>query len=242
MARRGNTNKESTSGSMLDRRVIYDITPFSMLDYPDVTSCILWFAGCNMRCDYCYNPDIVRGRGRMSIAEALTFVQSRSKLLDGVVLSGGECTLHREIIPLASEIKELGMLVKVDTNGSHPKRIQQMITLGVVDYVSLDFKALPGRYKAITRSGFYGRFEETINVLLKSNTTFEVRTTIHSALISDAELNMMADHLTALGYTGKYFVQNFVGDTGTLKPIEQEHIRVSEARFPRIGIDMVVRS
>ncbi|MBX3239616.1 MAG: anaerobic ribonucleoside-triphosphate reductase activating protein [Chitinophagaceae bacterium] len=227
---------------MPDKQIICDITPFSMLDYPDITSCVLWFAGCNMRCDYCYNPDIVFGKGKISIGEALTFIRSRSKLLDGVVLSGGECTLHKETIPLAGAIKEIGMLLKVDTNGSNPDRIRQLIARQLIDYVSLDFKAMPGRFEAITRSTLYKEFEKTFILLQNSSINFEIRTTVHSALISENDLMLMADHLVSLGYRGKYYIQNFVGDTETVGTIPEAHKRIRTFRYPEQPVEIVIRS
>ena len=85
---------------------IYSITPFTLLDYPHKAACIIWFAGCNMRCLYCYNPDIVLGKGKLSFQEALNFLKTRINLLDGVVLSGGECTSHKNIKVLLQEIKK----------------------------------------------------------------------------------------------------------------------------------------
>ena len=121
---------------MLNKRVIYDITPFTLLDYPHKTACILWFTGCNMRCSYCYNPDIVFGKGKKTIGEALQFIQSRIGLLDGVVLSGGECTLHKQVFELAIELKKMGLLVKIDTNGCNRIFLEQLIQNNLVDFIS----------------------------------------------------------------------------------------------------------
>lgn len=225
-----------------DKRIIYDITPFSLLDFPDITSCILWFAGCNMRCSYCYNPDIVFGKGKTSIGDALTFIRLRRGLLDGVVLSGGECTLYKEIIPLANEIKKKGMLVKIDANGSHPDRIRELVKQDLIDYVSLDFKALSHQFKAITHSGFYNEFEETFALLQKSGIPFEVRTTIHSALFSEQELIAMADHLASLGYRGKYYLQNFVNDTRIIGDIKQRHKKIETFQYSKHPIEVVIRN
>lgn len=97
--------------NVLNKKIIYNISPFTLLDFPDKTACILWFAGCNMRCAYCYNPDIVLGKGKKTIKEALNFIKTRKGLLDGVVLSGGECTLYKELPEIAREIKKMGFLV-----------------------------------------------------------------------------------------------------------------------------------
>ncbi len=225
-----------------DKRIIYDITPFSLLDYPDVTSCILWFAGCNMRCSYCYNPDIVFGKGKNTLADALTFIRSRKGLLDGVVLSGGECTLYKEIIPLARTVKEMGMLVKIDTNGSHPGRMRELTEQRLADYVSLDFKAMPGKFEAITESSFHKEFEQTFDLLLQSGTRFEVRTTVHSALLSENELAGMVSYLAGLGYRGTYYLQNFMDGAKTIRPIGQQHKRIEMLPHPEHAIDVVIRN
>lgn len=225
-----------------EKRIIYDITPFSLLDFPDITSCILWFAGCNMRCSYCYNPDIVFGKGQTRIADALLFIESRKGLLDGVVLSGGECTLYKEIIPLANEIKKNGMLLKIDTNGSHPERIQELVEQNLMDYVSLDFKALPHKFEAITQSNCYSKFEQTLALLQKSGIPFEVRTTFHSALFSEHDLTAMTDHLASLGYSGKYYLQNFVNDTKTIGDIQQRHKKMEAFHRSEHPIEVVVRN
>lgn len=225
-----------------DKRIIYDITPFSLLDYPHIASCILWFAGCNMRCSYCYNPGIVFGKGKTSLADVLTFIQSRKGLLDGVVLSGGECTLYKEIVPLSGAIKEMEMLIKVDTNGSHPERIQELLEKKLLDYVALDFKAMPNRFDAITRSRFYNEFEKTFALLQKSGIAFEVRTTAHSALLSEDELADMANHLYSLGYQGKYYLQNFMNDTKTIDEIKQRHKRIEAFQGSKYPLEVVIRN
>ena len=80
------------------KKIVHSITAFTLLDYPDQTACILWFAGCNMKCSYCYNPEIVFGKGSYSIPEIISFLEKRRGLLDAVVFSGGECLLHKETI------------------------------------------------------------------------------------------------------------------------------------------------
>jgi pyruvate formate lyase activating enzyme len=121
---------------------VYNITPFTLLDYPDKTACIVWFAGCNMRCVYCYNVDIVRGKGRMSYDEVYGFLDTRRGLLDAVVLSGGECLMHRSIESFIIELKKRNLLVKIDTNGSYPLVLSKLINEQLIDYVALDFKAM----------------------------------------------------------------------------------------------------
>ena len=118
---------------------LYSLTPFTTLDYPDKTACIAWFAGCNMRCAYCYNVPIVTGVGQISRAEFIKFLDKRKGKLSGVVFSGGECTLSPAFLPLASEVKSRGFSLKVDTNGSNLTALGQAISLNLIDYIALDF-------------------------------------------------------------------------------------------------------
>ncbi|MBL7935626.1 MAG: anaerobic ribonucleoside-triphosphate reductase activating protein, partial [Bacteroidia bacterium] len=185
---------------------IYSITPFTLLDYPLKTACILWFAGCNMRCLYCYNPDIVLGKGKLSFQEALKFLKTRINLLDGVVLSGGECTLHKNIINLIIEIKKMGLLIKVDTNGTNPDMIEFLLKEKLIDYVALDFKAPIDKFKSITNSDLYSSFISSLKLLISSAIPFEVRTTLHSSLLVQNDIQKMIDVLEKFDYRGSYYI------------------------------------
>ena len=131
---------------------IYSITPFTLLDYPHQSACILWFAGCNMRCLYCYNPEIVLGKGKLTFQHALDFLHTRKNLLDAVVFSGGECLLHKNCLEFIATVKKMGFLVKIDTNGSKPKVLQALLQQKTIDYVALDFKSLPNTFEKISSS------------------------------------------------------------------------------------------
>jgi len=195
---------------------IYDISPFTLLDYPNKSACILWFTGCNMRCLYCYNPDIVLGKGKMSIEDARHFLQKRKKLLQAVVFSGGECTMHPALLQLAQEAKAMGYLVKVDTNGSRPAIMMELIRRNLLDYVALDFKGLGERFKHITVSNLFGAFEETYALLQANKIPFEVRTTVHSELLSLEDLQEMISYLENKKYVGTYYLQSALNDERTL--------------------------
>jgi len=195
---------------------IYSITPFTLLDYAHQSACILWFAGCNMRCLYCYNPEIVLGKGSISFEKALTFLHSRKNLLDAVVFSGGECLLHKNIIELIIEVKKMGFLVKIDTNGSKPDILKTLIEKQLIDYVALDFKALPEHFEKITQSVLFSPFEKSLHLLLESPLRFEVRTTVHSELLTEKDIQQMIVYLEKKNYTGNYYIQHFVNDVKTL--------------------------
>ena len=218
-----NTNNEPTlenvNHDFLNKKVIHSFTPFTLLDYPDKSACILWFAGCNMKCDYCYNPEIVFGKGMFYFSEIYSFLKSRKNLLDAVVLSGGECLIHKDIIPFIKLVKSLGFLIKVDTNGSQPKVLEKLIEEQLIDYVALDFKGPKEKFFAITKSDFYTQFLSCLELLQASSIPFEVRTTYHSSLLNPEDITAMQDVLLELGYDKNYYIQNFRNYQNTIAPL-----------------------
>lgn len=195
-----------------------------------------------MRCVYCYNPDIVLGKGKKTIKEALDFINTRKGLLDGIVLSGGECTLYKELPEIAREIKQLGFLVKLDTNGSNPECVHSLINEHLVDYVSLDFKAMPDKYKSITQSDFFVEFEKTFLLLKQSSIPFEVRTTVHSDLLSYQDIQAMISYLEKHQYSGKFYLQNYLNNTETIGNIKNTHQKISISQFSPKNFEVVVRN
>ena len=221
---------------------IYHITPFTLLDYPDKTACIIWFAGCNMRCKYCYNIDIVKGKGHFRYEDVLPFIESRKNLLDGVVLSGGECTMHADVIPFVEDIKKRNMLVKVDTNGSNPKVLEKLLSANLVDYVALDFKALTKNFYHVTQSDLFTKFEKSLNILLSASIPFEVRTTFHSTLLELDELMNMVHYLGNKKYKGIYYIQHFLNHCETLGDVGNDYRRVRVEDLKSDLVHVVVRN
>ncbi len=194
----------------MSKKIIYDITPFTHVDYPGKLAAIAWFNGCNMRCMYCYNSDIVFAKeGSYTIEDLLHFLKKRVGLLDAVVLSGGEPTLQ-DLVPICNKIKKLGFEIKLDTNGLKTERITALVRQGLVDYIALDFKAESEKFGFITGSSQYLRFRETLDFLIRSGFDFEVRTTVHADLLSAEDINRMMEMLKERGYKGPYYLQKFV--------------------------------
>lgn len=194
-----------------------------------------------MRCPYCYNPEIVSGKGKISYFETLKFIISRKGLLDGVVFSGGECTMHKSMDKFAAAVKELGMLVKIDTNGSNPEMISRLIENQHVDYVALDFKATASKYAKVTGSALFRQFAETFDILNRNSTPFEVRTTVHSELLSTADLQEMINYLAERRYRGTYYLQNIVHNTSTLGNI-QRSANIDLSALKSEVINIVIRN
>jgi pyruvate formate lyase activating enzyme len=229
---------------------LYDITPFTLLDYPGETACVAWFAGCNLRCVYCHNPDIVNGKGDKEIEELLTFLEKRKGLLSGVVFSGGEATYFAGLGTLMRQTKDMGYKVKLDTNGGRPDVLKSLLADGLLDYVALDYKCLPERAEELLGTGqFMDRFQESLVMLIEAaakGLKLEIRTTFHPDLISEDELGRMIAELDRLGYKGTYYIQNIISygedtlgdvpkpsraiDAGALP--EPRHFKLAFRNFP----------
>ena len=202
-----NINNEN---NLLNKKIVYDFTPFSHLDYSNQLSCIVWFIGCNMRCDYCYNKDIVFSKkGIYTLNEIIFFLKSRVGLLDAVVLSGGEATNHT-LIDFCIKIKKLGFKIKLDTNGLNYQSIKKLVELNLIDFIAIDYKAPSYKFKQITHSKEFKEFEKTLYYLLEKKCKFEVRTTLHYDLLDERDINLIIDDLVQKGYKGTYFIQEFL--------------------------------
>ena len=220
---------------------VSNITPFTLLDYPDKSACILWYAGCNMRCLYCYNPEIVFGKGKFTFSEMISFLETRRGLLDAVVFSGGECLIHKDIIEQIRLVKAMGFLVKVDTNGSKPDFLQSLIEQKLLDYVALDFKSTRESFLSITQTDLYDQFEQSVQLLFKTNIPFEIRTTYHSELLAKEEVKDMIDYLKLNEYTGTYYIQHFKNNVETIGKLPNSHTRLENHLPVNTAVKIVLR-
>lgn len=194
----------------LNKLPITSITPFTFQDYPEHTACILWFSGCNMACSYCHNPELVKGElAKLPAQQVVEFLESRKGLLEGVVLSGGECMMSAQLPEFARYLKSLGFKVKVDTNGTNPDMLEEMLGENLIDYVALDYKAPPDLFQSITGFDGYALFERSLRLLIASGIPLEIRTTVHADLLDEEDVNSILKHLDNLEFSGTYYVQNF---------------------------------
>lgn len=166
-----------------------------------------------MRCGYCHNPDLVLAKGTGYDQKSVTeFLKKRIGLLDGVVLSGGEATLYRKIDLLCEMIKTLGFAIKLDTNGLRFDVVARLLERGLLDYVALDYKAPREKFHDVTGSHDFKSFAKTLDLLLESETAFEVRTTYHSGLLEMEDLMMIMQDLKKRGYSQTYYIQQAMGE------------------------------
>jgi len=192
---------------------IYGISPFTLLDFPDRTACIIWFSGCNMRCGYCHNPAIVKSKGRYDLNKVFSFLEKRKHVLDGVVLSGGEASVYPGLLPFIQKVKAMGYAVKLDTNGVRPDLLKHFLDNDCIDYIALDYKAPIDKFKTVTGIAKFGFFSDTLDILCQQQTVpFEVRTTVHTSLLNEEDIVTIMRDLELRGYKGTYYVQNFCAD------------------------------
>ncbi len=176
--------------------MIKGIQGTSLLDYPEKISSVIFIGGCNFRCPFCHNPELVRpedvrGAPNISIKEAVEELKRRSKFIEGVAITGGEPLLFPAIEELIKGIKEIGLSVKVDTNGSFPDRLRRIIPY--VDYIAMDLKTSPEKYPIATgnRCNFRKIFR-SVEVLLSSDIEYEFRTTLVPGVVDEKDVERIA--------------------------------------------------
>ncbi len=173
--------------------IVSGIVKSSLVDYPGLVAAVLFVPGCNYNCFYCHNRFLLDGsQGILNLTEIKDFLKKRSGLLDSVVVSGGEPTLQKGLISYLREIKELGYRIKLDTNGSSPFVIAQLLREGLCDYFAVNYKAPAARYQEICGDGACAEpVLNTIGQLLERQADFEVRTTVVPQL-TEEDLLVMA--------------------------------------------------
>ncbi len=185
----------------------------SLVDFPGRISTILFAGGCNLNCRYCYNPELVNNSNSLkseSLEDILTFLKKRHGLIDGVVISGGEPTLHKDIKDLINTIKDVPLLVKIDTNGLNPKIIKELLENNIVDYIAIDIKTSPEKYSSLTRKRVdFSRIKSTIEIAKESGIDYELRTTCIPDFVTSEDLQKIKDQV---GQVKKYYLQQFVNE------------------------------
>ncbi|MDR2817289.1 MAG: anaerobic ribonucleoside-triphosphate reductase activating protein [Oscillospiraceae bacterium] len=158
---------------------IAGLAPNSTVDYPGILAAVLFTSGCNMDCFYCHNRKLINKTLELTAEDTVfAFLQKRSGFLDGVVISGGEPTIQKDLVTFVGEIKRLGYKVKLDTNGSEPAVVQELLAGGLLDYVAVDYKAPWRRYKEICNYVRTENVQKTLEVLKNSEISWEARTTM----------------------------------------------------------------
>ncbi len=180
----------------------------SLLDYPDIISAIVWTVGCNFKCPFCYNKDVVEGNVELiSEAEVLSFLKKRKGLLEGLVISGGEPLLQEDVIGFTRKVKDLGYLIKTDTNGMFPKKLKELIDKKLVDYISMDVKAPKKKYDQLTGvKTKLSQIEKSIEILKNDAPDYEFKTTFAPELLKKEDIVEIAKWLEG---SKRFYLQQF---------------------------------
>ncbi len=181
----------------------------SLIDYPKVICTTIFLGGCNFKCPYCHNPDLVLKRGSPLIAdyEVLEHLKRRKGLIDGLCVTGGEPSLHLGLPDFLRRVKSLGFLVKLDTNGTNPEMLDELISGSLVDYVAMDIKAPLERYSSVVRAPVNLKsIGDSIDIIRGAEIDYEFRTTVVPDLLNEEDILALGQWLKG---TKKYVLQQF---------------------------------
>lgn len=183
----------------------------SLIDYPGLISAIIFLQGCNFKCSYCHNPELVDpGLFQPCVKEkdVLDFLNTRRGKLDAVAITGGEPTIQNNLIPFIKKIKKMGFAVKIDTNGSQPQVIKALLSEKLLDFIAMDIKAPLEKYKDIIHVPVKpDLIKESIQLIIKAKIPYEFRTTVVQSQLNEKDILNIAKMISGASH---YVLQNFV--------------------------------
>ena len=230
--------------------IIGGFEKLTLLDYPDHLAAIVFTAGCNFRCHFCYNPMLVlpreggdeknnkKGKGfsEVSTEDLFLFLKERFGRLEGIVISGGEPTLHPDLPLFIEKIKKIGYLVKLDSNGTNPKMLEKLIVAGLIDYIAMDLKAPLEKYESVVGVKVNcDNLRKSVKIIMESGLPYEFRTTVVPGLLGSEDFVPMGEFIKG---ASKWYLQNFKSDTelvdGNYK-LKSAYSNKQMAEFAAIG-------
>ena len=189
---------------------INGLQKLTLLDYPGKVACTVFLAGCNLRCPFCHNSELLDGTAEtvMDDAGLLDFLRKRRGMLDGVAFTGGEPLLRPELPEMLRAVRELGYAVKLDTNGTLPDALERVLDAGLADYVAMDVKNSPARYAETCGVGTVdmAAIYASIDLLRSGETDYEFRTTVVDELHDDESILAIGQMIRG---AKRYFLQPF---------------------------------
>ena len=183
----------------------------SLIDYPGEISSIIFLQGCNFKCPYCHNPELVDSKlfgPCLQEKDVLEFLKTRIGKIDAVTITGGEPTIQNDLIPFIKRIKKMGFAVKLDSNGSRPEVIQKLLSEKLLDFIAMDIKAPLTKYEKIVRVPLKtDSIKESIKIILKAKIPHEFRTTVVQSLVTESDILKIAKLISG---ARRYTLQKFV--------------------------------
>lgn len=194
----------------------YGLQKLTLLDFPGRMACTVFTGGCNMRCPFCHNRSLVflnENDSEISTSDIEDYLETRSKILDGICITGGEPLLHKGLKDFIKKARNLGLQIKLDTNGSNFEALKQLVEEGLIDYVAVDIKNCPEKYPETVGLQSYdiSEIEKTKNYLLENHVDYEFRTTVVKQFHEVDDIEKLAKWIKG---AKRYFLQNFE-DHGT---------------------------
>jgi len=170
--------------------IIKDMIDSSFIDYPKKIAMVIFTAGCNFKCHYCHNPELVNPElPFLSEDKAIKRIEAKKEWVDGIVITGGEPTLHPDLPEFIKKLKKMGLMVKLDTNGTNPQMLKKIFEEKLIDYIAMDIKAPLEDYKKITCTDFDTKLiSQSIELIKNSGIEYEFRTTILPKLLKEEDI------------------------------------------------------
>lgn len=219
----------------------YGIQKLSLLDYPSKMATTLFTGGCNFKCPFCHNRDLVfldENENEIAIDDIFAFLNARKNILDGVCISGGEPLLQKDLKKFIIEIKKMGLLVKLDTNGSQYDKLKELIDENLLDYVAMDIKNAKDKYAlTIDIDGFdLSSVEKSVELLKENRVDYEFRTTIVKEFHTISDIYKIGEWLKG---TKNYYLQSYVDNENVIKKGLHAHDRSTLETFKNILTDYI---
>jgi pyruvate formate lyase activating enzyme len=189
--------------------VIAGLQKMTLIDYPQKIAATVFTCGCNFRCGFCHNPELIKGNcSAFSEEKFFEFLKTRQNLLEGVCITGGEPTLQKSLPEFIKKIKELGFLVKLDTNGSNPLMLKNLLAKNLLDFVAMDIKSSPKKYSQVVGlKTDMACLQQSIDLIKIKSPDYEFRTTVVPGLVDQKDIEAIGKWLRG---SKKYALQQFV--------------------------------
>jgi pyruvate formate lyase activating enzyme len=183
----------------------------SLQDYPEEVSSIIWTIGCNFSCPFCYNKGLVDGNiDEIPEDDIFSFLEKRKKVIDALVISGGEPFLQKDLKEFCKKVKKLGYKIKIDTNGTYPDKLKELIDEKLVDYIAMDIKAPKKKYDKLTDvKTDVKKIQKSIDILKNSRIDYEFKTTFAPELLTNEDIKDIAKWIQG---SKKFYLQQFKND------------------------------
>lgn len=194
--------------------IIDGFDKLTLLNYPDQVACTIFTKGCNFNCPYCHNSSLIDSNNESNnkYDEVMTYLKKRKGILDGVCITGGEPLIHKDTKKLIIEIKNMGYKVKLDTNGSNPVMLKELIDENLIDYVAMDIKNTFDKYEETIGTKIkIDNIKKSIKIIESSDINYEFRTTIVKELHTFFDIKQI---VKMLNVKSKYYIQNFRNSEG----------------------------